>query len=42
MVQLTEVVDEHFKEGQPGPEDDDDFTDNGMCMRGALCAQFGH
>ncbi|KAI0382801.1 mitochondrial import translocase, subunit Tom22 [Hypomontagnella monticulosa] len=27
MVQLTEVVDEHFQEGQAGPEDDDDFTD---------------
>ncbi|KAI1376881.1 mitochondrial import translocase, subunit Tom22 [Hypoxylon crocopeplum] len=27
MVQLTEVVDEHFQEGQPGPEADDDFTD---------------
>ncbi|KAK8022591.1 import receptor subunit tom-22 [Apiospora rasikravindrae] len=28
MVQLTEVVDEHFQEGQPGPEEDeDDFTD---------------
>ncbi|KAH9987548.1 mitochondrial outer membrane translocase complex, subunit Tom22 [Xylariaceae sp. FL0662B] len=27
MVQLTEVVDEHFQEGQPGPDDDDDFTD---------------
>ncbi|OTB01382.1 hypothetical protein M426DRAFT_75228 [Hypoxylon sp. CI-4A] len=28
MVQLTEVVDEHFQEGQAGPEEDDeDFTD---------------
>ncbi|KAI5863282.1 mitochondrial import translocase, subunit Tom22 [Durotheca rogersii] len=27
MVQLTEVVDEHFQESQPGPEDDDDYTD---------------
>ncbi|KAI0138559.1 mitochondrial import translocase, subunit Tom22 [Hypoxylon sp. NC0597] len=27
MVQLTEVVDEHFQAGQPGPEDDDDYTD---------------
>lgn len=29
MVQLTEVVDEHFKEGQRGPEEDEeeDFTD---------------
>lgn len=27
MVQLTEVVDEHFQEGQAGPEDDDEFTD---------------
>ncbi|XDG01064.1 hypothetical protein ABKA04_000679 [Annulohypoxylon sp. FPYF3050] len=28
MVQLTEVVDEHFQEGQPGPEEnDEDFTD---------------
>ncbi|XXG96424.1 hypothetical protein Hte_002707 [Hypoxylon texense] len=27
MVQLTEVVDEHFQEGQAGPEDDEDFTD---------------
>ncbi|OTA85074.1 hypothetical protein M434DRAFT_400237 [Hypoxylon sp. CO27-5] len=27
MVQLTEVVDEHFQADQPGPEDDDDFTD---------------
>ena len=31
MVQLTEVVDEHFQEGQPGPEEDEeDFTDTGM------------
>lgn len=32
MVQLTEVVDEHFKEGQRGPEEDEeeDFTDTGM------------
>lgn len=29
MVQLTEVVDEHFQEGQAGPEDDDEFTDTG-------------
>lgn len=28
MVQLTEVVDEHFQEGQTGPEEDD-FTDTG-------------
>ncbi|KAI0834810.1 Tom22-domain-containing protein [Hypoxylon sp. FL0890] len=27
MVQLTEVVDEHFQAGQPGPEDDEDYTD---------------
>ncbi|KAI1808624.1 Tom22-domain-containing protein [Daldinia bambusicola] len=27
MVQLTEVVDEHFQEGQLGPDEDDDFTD---------------
>ncbi|KAK7960670.1 hypothetical protein PG996_011314 [Apiospora saccharicola] len=28
MVQLTEVVDEHFQENQPGPEEEeDDFTD---------------
>ncbi|KAL7626536.1 hypothetical protein AAE478_003308 [Parahypoxylon ruwenzoriense] len=27
MVQLTEVVDEHFQSEQPGPEDDDDYTD---------------
>ncbi|ORY68489.1 mitochondrial import receptor subunit tom22 [Pseudomassariella vexata] len=27
MVQLTEVIDEYFQEGQPGPEEDDDFTD---------------
>ncbi|KAK6066120.1 Mitochondrial import receptor subunit tom22 [Seiridium cupressi] len=27
MVQLTEVVDEHFQENQPGPEDDDDYSD---------------
>ncbi|KAI1268380.1 mitochondrial outer membrane translocase complex, subunit Tom22 [Xylariaceae sp. FL1019] len=28
MVQLQEIVDEHFQEGQPGPEEDDaDFTD---------------
>jgi len=27
MVQLTEVMDEHFQEGQVGPEDDEDFTD---------------
>lgn len=31
MVQLTEVVDEHFQENQPGPdEEEDDFTDTGM------------
>jgi hypothetical protein len=30
MVQLTEVVDEHFEDGQPGPEDDEDFSDTGM------------
>lgn len=29
MVQLTEVVDEHFQEGQAGPEEDEDFTDTG-------------
>ena len=30
MVQLTEVQDEHFKEGQVGPEeDDDDYSDTG-------------
>lgn len=29
MVQLTEVVDEHFQESQPGPEDDDDYSDTG-------------
>ncbi|KAI2465936.1 Tom22-domain-containing protein [Annulohypoxylon bovei var. microspora] len=28
MVQLTEVVDEHFQEDQPGPEEnDEDYTD---------------
>ncbi|KAI1087114.1 mitochondrial import translocase, subunit Tom22 [Rostrohypoxylon terebratum] len=28
MVQLTEVVDEHFQESQPGPEEnDEDYTD---------------
>ncbi|KAI1818748.1 mitochondrial outer membrane translocase complex, subunit Tom22 [Poronia punctata] len=28
MVQLQEIIDEHFQEGQPGPEDDDaDYTD---------------
>ncbi|KAI1172184.1 mitochondrial outer membrane translocase complex, subunit Tom22 [Nemania sp. FL0916] len=28
MVQLQEIVDEHFQEGQPGPGDDDaDYTD---------------
>ncbi|KAI1168515.1 mitochondrial outer membrane translocase complex, subunit Tom22 [Nemania serpens] len=28
MVQLQEIVDEHFQEGQAGPEDDDaDYTD---------------
>ncbi|KAH8668586.1 mitochondrial import receptor subunit tom22 [Xylariales sp. PMI_506] len=27
MVQLTEVVDEHFEESQPGPEDDEDYSD---------------
>lgn len=29
MVQLTEVVDEHFQEDQAGPEDEEDFTDTG-------------
>ncbi|KAI1469381.1 Tom22-domain-containing protein [Daldinia caldariorum] len=27
MVQLTEVIDEHFQEGQLGPDEDEDFTD---------------
>ncbi|KAI0879181.1 mitochondrial outer membrane translocase complex, subunit Tom22 [Hypoxylon argillaceum] len=28
MVQLQEIVDEHFEESQPGPEEDDaDYTD---------------
>ncbi|KAI0400369.1 mitochondrial outer membrane translocase complex, subunit Tom22 [Xylaria palmicola] len=28
MVQLQEIIDEHFQEGQPGPEEDDaDYTD---------------
>lgn len=31
MVQLQEIIDEHFQEGQPGPEEDDgDYTDTGM------------
>jgi hypothetical protein len=32
MVQLTEVQDEHFEAGQPGPKDEneDDYTDTGM------------
>lgn len=29
MVQLVEVEDEHFQESQPGPEEEDDFTDTG-------------
>lgn len=30
MVQLTEVPDEHFEEGQSGPiEDEGDYTDTG-------------
>jgi import receptor subunit TOM22 len=29
MVQLVEVEDEHFQETQPGPEEEDDFTDTG-------------
>lgn len=29
MVQLTEVVDEHFQETQAAPGEDDDFTDTG-------------
>lgn len=30
MVQLQEIVDEHFEESQPGPEEDDaDYTDTG-------------
>ncbi|OAA64165.1 mitochondrial import receptor subunit tom22 [Niveomyces insectorum RCEF 264] len=27
MVQLVEVEDEHFQQRQPGPEEEDDFTD---------------
>ncbi|KAI1344144.1 mitochondrial outer membrane translocase complex, subunit Tom22 [Xylariaceae sp. FL0016] len=27
MVKLEEILDEHFQEGQAGPEDDGDFTD---------------
>lgn len=46
MVQLTEVMDEHFQEGQVGPEDDEDFTDTGqwfclfsrLWLFSALCA----
>jgi hypothetical protein len=29
MVTLTEVEDEHFQSNQPGPEEDEDFTDTG-------------
>lgn len=33
MVQLTEVEDEHFVQGQAGPgDDDDDYTDTGMSI----------
>jgi hypothetical protein len=31
MVQLHEVVDEHFEQAQPGPEDDD-YSDTGTCV----------
>ncbi len=34
MVQLQEIVDEHFQEAQVGPEEDDaDYTDTGMLRR---------
>ena len=39
MVQLTEVVDEHFQEGQAGPEEDD-FTDTGTAFL-PLLSSFG-
>lgn len=29
MVQLVEVEDEHFQQGQPGPEEEGDYTDTG-------------
>lgn len=37
MVQLTEVVDEHFQEGQPGPGEDEDFTDTGTFVCVFVC-----
>lgn len=37
MVQLQEIVDEHFQEGQAGPDDDDaDYTDTGTLRTLAL------
>jgi hypothetical protein len=33
MVQLQEIIDEHFQEGQQGPEEDDaDYTDTGTLL----------
>jgi len=29
MVQLVEVEDEHFQQTQPGPEEEDDYSDTG-------------
>lgn len=29
MVILTEVEDEHFQSNQPGPDEEEDFTDTG-------------
>lgn len=41
MVQLQEIVDEHFQEGQVGPEEDDaDYTDTGTLRRLFPCPCF--
>jgi hypothetical protein len=29
MVEIKEVTDEHFDMGQPGPDDDDEYSDTG-------------
>lgn len=43
MVQLTEVVDEHFQEGQPGPEEnDEDYTDTGTSRAHSKISIFFH
>ena len=32
MVEIKEVTDEHFEMGQPGPDDDDEYSDTGRFL----------